>query len=67
MSGFGSNNERTQRSRAVRPFAAQATLNLTANGGVDVHGNPLDLIGSLLLVADLNVSDNGSFQIDATA
>jgi hypothetical protein len=47
-------------------YAARATLNITGNGGVDGHGNPLDLIGALLLVADLNVTGNGSFRVDAT-
>jgi hypothetical protein len=36
-------------------------------GGVDSHGNPLDQIGSLLVVADLTISGNGAFRVDATA
>jgi hypothetical protein len=48
-------------------YAAKATLSITGNGGLDSKGNPLDQIGSLLLVADLSISGNGSFRVDATS
>jgi hypothetical protein len=44
-------------------YAAAATLSVTGNGGLDASGNPLDQIGSSLIVDDLNVSGNGSIQI----
>jgi hypothetical protein len=46
-------------------YAAHAPLNITANGGVDASGNPLDTIGSLLIADSLKISGNGTFKINA--
>jgi hypothetical protein len=58
-------NDRTSITGTI--YAAQAVLGITATGGVDRKGNPLDQIGSLLLVADLSITGRGSFCLDATS
>jgi hypothetical protein len=44
-------------------YAADATLNITGNGGNDDNGDPVDIVGSLLVVDDLIVNGNGSFSV----
>src|SRR5438094_568562 len=47
-------------------YAANAKLIITGNGQVTGHGDPIHVIGSQLILSDLDLAGNGRFHVDAS-
>ena len=47
-------------------YAAKAKLSITGAGGLSGQGDASHVIGSQVILADLNLTGNGGFRVDAT-